>query len=338
MRPGRRDGIRPGRSRGRGTGLSVVLKAQIILLSLPLQGLLAFPIDKLMTKLKPLTFGTGGIARVYNLFTLSWDHSSNRPNGQAPGWISLYEVELAGSDHGLLPDKSRMITLYHHPLCPHSRFVRLLLGEYDIKPELIEEKPFERRRDFLILDPAGQTPVLVEQSGMVLSSPGPIAEYFDETRGLTLGRHRLLPEDPASRAEVRRLFDWFAQKFFHEVTNWLVTEKVYKRFMSREQGGGRGPDMELVHAARVNIRTHLRYIGYLASHRNWLAGDRLSHADLAAAAHLSCVDFLGDVPWDENETAKNWYARIKSRPSFRTLLADRVPGLFPSPVYADLDF
>ena len=136
-----------------------------------------------------------------------------------------------------------MITLYHHPLCPHSRFVRLLLGEYAIKPELIEEKPFERRRDFLILDPAGQTPVLVEESGMVLAGPGPIAEYFDETRGLALGRHRLLPDDPASRAEVRRLFDWFSQKFFHEVTNWLVTEKVYKRYMSREQGGG-GPGVE----------------------------------------------------------------------------------------------
>jgi glutathione S-transferase len=230
-----------------------------------------------------------------------------------------------------------MITLYHHPLCPHSRFVRLLLAEYAIKPDLIEEKAFERRRDFLILDPAGQTPVLAEESGTVVSGPGPIAEYFDETRGLTLGRHRLLPDDPGSRAEVRRLFDWFSQKFFHEVTNWLVTEKVYKRFMPREQGGG-GPDMDLVHAARVNIRTHLRYIGYLAGNRKWLAGDRLSHADLAAAAHLSCVDFLGDVPWEENETAKLWYARLKSRPAFRPLLADRLPGFCPNPIYADLDF
>src|ERR1700738_139203 len=118
-----------------------------------------------------------------------------------------------------------MITLYHHPLCPHSRFVRLLLAEYAVKPELIEEKAFERRRDFLILDPAGQTPVLVEESGTVVSGPGPIAEYFDETRGLALGRHRLLPEDSGSRAEVRRLFDCFSQKFFHEVTNWLVTER-----------------------------------------------------------------------------------------------------------------
>lgn len=230
-----------------------------------------------------------------------------------------------------------MVTLYHYPLCPHSRFVRLLLGEYAIKPEFIEEKPFERRRDYLLLEPSGQTPLLIEDDGLAVSGAGPIAEYFDETRGAALGRHRLLPEHAASRAEVRRVFDWFSQKFFREVTDLLVTEKIYRRYMPRGQGGG-GPDMDLVRAARVNIRTHLRYIGYLAGSRNWLAGERLSHADLAAAAHLSCVDFLGDVPWDEFEMAKDWYARIKSRPPFRPLLADRLPGFAPSPVYADLDF
>jgi glutathione S-transferase len=96
--------------------------------------------------------------------------------------------------------------------------------------------------------------------------------------------------------------------------------------------------MDLVRAARANIRYHLRYIGYLTAQRNWLAGDQMSYADLAAAAHVSVADFLGDVPWDENEAAKLWYARVKSRKSFRALLADRVPGISPSAVYADLDF
>ena len=230
-----------------------------------------------------------------------------------------------------------MAKLYHHPLDPASRFVRLSLAEYGVEPELIEERAFERRHEFLVLNPAATLPVWVEKTGAVVPGAGPIAEFLDETRGHTLGDRRLLPEVPFERVEVRRLVEWFNGKFFAEVSNWLVTEKVYKRFMRAEQGGG-APAMELVRAARINVRHHLRYIGYLVGRRNWLAGDQISYADLAAAAHLSSVDFLGDVPWGEDEHAKHWYARVKSRPGFRALLADRVPGLTPADAYADLDF
>jgi glutathione S-transferase len=230
-----------------------------------------------------------------------------------------------------------MVQLYHHPLDPQSRFVRLALAEYGVEPELIEERVFERRRDFLALDPAGETPVLITDHGLIVPGAAVIAEYLDEVLGETLAEQRLLPETPEARVEVRRLVAWFVQKFYGEVSNWLVTEKVYKRFMAAEAGGG-APDMDLVRAARANIRYHLRYIGYLTAQRNWLAGDAMTYADLAAAAHLSVADFLGDVPWDENEAAKLWYARVKSRKSFRALLADRVPGISPPPVYADLDF
>ena len=230
-----------------------------------------------------------------------------------------------------------MAKLYHHPLDPQSRFIRLVLAEHGLDPDLEEERAFERRHEFLALNPAGTTPVFVEDDGTVVPGAGTIAEYVDETRGHTLPGHRLLPEAPAERIEVRRLVEWFNVKFFTEVSNWLVTEKVYKRFMTPEQGGG-APAMELVRAARANIRYHLRYIGYLVARRNWLAGNELSYADLAAAAHLSSVDFLGDVPWGEDEMAKHWYARVKSRPGFRALLADRVPGITPAAAYADLDF
>jgi glutathione S-transferase len=230
-----------------------------------------------------------------------------------------------------------MITLYHHPFCPHSRFVRLVLAEFGHEPDLIEERTWERRREFLLLSPEGATPLLVE--GEMATAPGAnlIAEYLDETQGAALGDRRLMPEDARSKLETRRLMNWFNYKFFEEVSSWLVGEKIYKRFRSSSQGGG-GPDMEAVRAARANLRYHLRYIGHLMRSRNWLAGDRMTFADLAAAAHLSCVDFLGDVPWAEDEMAKDWYARIKSRPAFRTLLTDTLPGIRPAPAYADLDF
>jgi glutathione S-transferase len=230
-----------------------------------------------------------------------------------------------------------MLTLLHHPFCPHSRYVRVLLGEYGLAARLVEERVWDRREEFLILNPAGTTPVLLEEGGPPVPGAGVVAEYLDETRGATLADHRLLPPDPADRVEVRRLADWFNGKFFSEVSNPLVHERLYKRFMREQQGGG-PPDTEVMRAARINIRYHMAYIGWLVGTRDWLAGDRLSHADLAAAAHLSVVDYLGDVPWNEDDAAKAWYARVKSRPSFRPLLADMLAGIPPSPTYADLDF
>ena len=230
-----------------------------------------------------------------------------------------------------------MVKLYHHAFCPHSRFVRLALGEMGVEPNLVEERAWERRREFLMKTPEGVTPVLVDEPGLALSGTEVIAEYLDETRGLGLGDRRLLPPDAVGRAETRRLLAWFNVKFFNEASHWLVREKITKRFMSRKQGGG-PPDMQAVRAARANLRYHLRYIGHLIARRNWLAGEKLTYADLAAAAHLSCLDYLGDVEWNENETAKTWYARVKSRPSFRPLLAERLPGAAPSATYANLDF
>ncbi|MGQ4274706.1 glutathione S-transferase family protein [Terrihabitans sp. B22-R8] len=230
-----------------------------------------------------------------------------------------------------------MAILYHHPFCPHSRFIRLAMAEMGMECDLVEERPWERREGFLILNPAGTTPVLVEEQ--IASVPGStvIAEWLDETRGLALGNRRLLPENPQDRVEVRRLVAWFGKKFAEEVSEPLVQEKIYKRFMRPEHGGS-SPDPASIRAAKANIRYHLKYIGYLIRQRNWLAGKDLTYADLCAAAHISAVDYMGDVPWDEDSMARDWYARVKSRPSFRTLIGDRVIGMQPSSVYADLDF
>jgi glutathione S-transferase len=230
-----------------------------------------------------------------------------------------------------------MLTLFHHPICPHSRFVRLVLEEYNQPPRLVEERVWERRPEFLELNPAGTTPVLVEEGAPPVPGSAVIAEYVDEVIGTTFANGRLLPLDANARIEVRRLMNWFNEKFFAEVSGPLVTERVYKRYIPADKGGG-SPDTETLRAAKANIKYHLGYIGWLVRARDWLAGDSLSYADLAAAAHLSAVDYLGDVPWDADETAKNWYARIKSRPSFRTLLAEKMSGVMPSRTYADLDF
>ena len=152
-------------------------------------------------------------------------------------------------------------------------------------------------------------------------------------RDRTYPDHSLLPKEAAGRAEVRRLVGWFDVKFRNEVTENLLVERVYKRL--RKQGE---PDSTYVRAGASNLRTHLEYLSWLADRRKWLAGDQLSFADFAAAGHLSSLDYLDAVPWDAFPTAKAWYAKLKSRPAFRGLLADHLPGLPPSRHYTDLDF
>jgi glutathione S-transferase len=235
-----------------------------------------------------------------------------------------------------MPEK-RMFTIFHHQFCPHSRFVRLALGEYGLGVRPIEERVWERRKDFLTLNPAGTTPVLVVEGHPPIPGAAIIAEYLDEYLGDELGDRRLLPREAGPRVEVRRLMSWFHDKFFTEVSGPLTMERLYKRRMPIDAGGG-SPDTDVIRAATHNIRYHLAYIGWLVRTRDWLAGERLSYADLAAAAHLSAADYLGDVPWNEDEAAKTWYARVKSRPSFRPILAETMAGIPPSPSYADLDF
>jgi len=230
-----------------------------------------------------------------------------------------------------------MLTLYHHPFDAASRFVRLMLGEYGLQVTLVMERAWQRRPEFLALNPAATVPVMVEDDGQPVCGPSVVMEYLDETRGYRADGRRLMPDDAEKRAEMRRLVAWFGDKIDREAIGLFAHEKIYKLELPREKGGG-APDTQILRAARTNMVHHLRYIGYLAGSRNWLAGDTLSYADLAAAAQLSVADYLGEVPWKEDEQAKTWYARIKSRPSFRPLLLETVRGVPAAQHYGDLDF
>lgn len=227
-----------------------------------------------------------------------------------------------------------MPTLVHFALDPFSRRMRLALAEYGVPVELIDETPWDPSPDIFELNPAGTVPVYLEDASTPVCGIEAISEYLEETKGR---RASLIPGDAFERAEVRRLTGWFDTKFYAEVSEPVVTEKVIRRFLPRQAGGG-GMDTSRVRTAMNALREHLDYIGHLADHRVWLAGDNLSLADLAAAAHVSCVDYFGDIPWPDYPVAKSWYQRMKSRPSFRPLLADTVRGMAPGSHYADLDF
>ena len=221
-----------------------------------------------------------------------------------------------------------MARLFHVPLSPFCRKVRLSLAEKKIQVDLIEERYWERDPDFMRRNPAGKVPVL-RLDGVMMSESAAICEYIEETRP----DPSLMPKDPVARQEVRRLVSWFDDKFHHEVTSKLLYERVNKKIMKLGF-----PDSRNVKDGAKAIKYHIDYMTWLLDHRRWLAGDVMTLADFAAAAHLSALDYISDVDWNRSDVVKDWYAKIKSRPAFRSILADQVPGFPPPKHYNDLDF
>ncbi len=222
-----------------------------------------------------------------------------------------------------------MQTLYHFPLCPFSRKVRFLLAEKGLEFQLVTENFWERRRAFAKLNPAMQVPVMAEAEGLIIPDSYAICEYIDAK----YPQKKAIGNNLEEAAEIRRLVSWFDNKFYNEVGYYLLNEKVV-RFLTRVGE----PSTDAIRAAKANIIPHLEYLKYMLADNKWLTGDNITLADMAAAAHISVVDYLGELPWDNYPEVKEWYAQIKSRPSFRPILQDRIMGYAPPKCYADLDF
>ncbi|MBR5154751.1 MAG: glutathione S-transferase family protein [Alphaproteobacteria bacterium] len=221
-----------------------------------------------------------------------------------------------------------MVLLIHHSTSPQSRKARLIMAEKKMLFVLQEEEPWNLSEKAKQINPAQDLPILVFD-GNVISGNYAITEYLEESNP----QYKLLPEAPKDRAEVRRIMDWFDIKFHNEVYKYIVAEKIIKRFHLKE-----APNSRILKAGLNNLKYHMEYVEYLTDRYKYIVGNDLTLADFTVAAHLSILDYLGDIPWDEYKNAKLWYAKIKSRPSFRDILKDTIRGIPPSSNYTNLDF
>lgn len=223
-----------------------------------------------------------------------------------------------------------MWQLFQFPLCPFSRKVRLLLGEKGIGYELVRESPWTRRDEFIDMNPAGQTPVMVDSGrGILLIDSMAICEYLEET----VDKAAMINGTAANRAEIRRLVTWFDTQFYRDVTGPLLFERMEKRVAHSQ-----APDARQLREAMKGAIRHLDYTDYLLDHRQWLGGATMSLADLAAAAQISVTDYLGGIDWKGHEQTARWYRGLKSRPSFRPLLSERMELVSPPQHYDNVDF
>lgn len=223
-----------------------------------------------------------------------------------------------------------MYALYHFPLCPFSRLIRIILKEKGIEFELIQEDFWNQRQEFVRLNPAAEVPVIIDKlNHFHIADVTAIYEYLEEIHP----EESMLGNTPQIHAEVRRITNWFNNKFYSEVGRYIINERILAYYARKS-----APNSQAIRAAKINIHHHLEYIGFLIRQRRWLAGEYITIADFAAAVHLSVLDYLGDVPWEQHISVKNWYSILKSRPSFRPFLQDIITGFEPALHYKDLDF
>lgn len=225
-----------------------------------------------------------------------------------------------------------MYRLYHHPICPFSRKIRVHLAAKDIGFELKQENFWERRKEFIAMNPSGTTPVLFDNgNAAVIVGSSTIVEYIEEKHSSSRG---FLGDNIVKKAEVRRLQSWFDKKFYSEVSRHVLNERFYNRYLP----GATAPDSDVLRVSRRNLHTHLSYIEYLLETRKYLAGEYISVADFAAAAHISVLDYFGDINWEHYLPVKDWYSLIKSYKIFAEILKDRLPNVVPAQHYSKLDF
>lgn len=221
-----------------------------------------------------------------------------------------------------------MVLLVHSNILPQCRKIRILMAEKKMLYVLKEEIPWALSKDIMKINPAGELPIFIFD-GNIIAGNYAISEFLEET----YTQNRLIVGNNKERAETRRLIDWFDNKFYHDVYQYIVGEKVYKRFALHKP-----PESKRIQVGINNLRFHLEYIDWIVERNNYLVNDEFSLADISAAAQLSIIDYLGDVPWQDYKNAKLWYSKIKSRPSFKEILNDRIKNIYPSTHYTDLDF
>jgi len=225
-----------------------------------------------------------------------------------------------------------MYRLYHHSLYPFSRKVRIHLAAKEVDFELVPENFWERRKEFIAMNPAGTLPIMFDNtSAAIICGSSIIIEYIEEKH---LESKNMLGDSSVKKAETRRLQDWFDNKFYQEVSKHILSERYFNRYLP----GSHAPNSEILRVARHNLNIHLSYIEYLLETRKYLSGDYISVADFSAAAQISVLDYFGDINWQHHQSVKDWYSLIKSHKIFSEILRDRLPNINPPEWYTKLDF
>lgn len=227
--------------------------------------------------------------------------------------------------------------LYGSNICPFSKKIRFVLDEIDVKYRLIDTKTWILNKQFLELNPANEIPVLKDKrNGYIICDSYLIMEYLSRlySEKNEFSRHSFFGKNLEEFIEIQRIHMWFDKKFYNDTMVCFIEEIFYKTYQQSKVP----LNTDRLRIARYNLDIHLRYIEFLLSNRKWLASEKFSIADIAAATQISILDYLGNINWRKYLKLKEWYIIIKSKKGFENILQDKIPGFQASLYYDKLDF
>jgi glutathione S-transferase len=220
-----------------------------------------------------------------------------------------------------------MYTLYYHPVCPFSRQVRFVLSEAKIKFNLQKIEYWKDIDQILLMNPAGEIPILQIDDFTIVDALN-IIEFIAQKLELDI-----FDDDLKINAEIKRLNIWFNNKLYREVVKIFIDEKIIKPQIINSS-----PDTDVIRIARKNLNAHFQYFTQLLSKREWIAKNNFSSSDIILASHISILDYLDEINWENYPEIKQFYSIVKSRPAFKQILEDNITGFTPPNHYLLLDF
>jgi glutathione S-transferase len=198
---------------------------------------------------------------------------------------------------------------------PGSPFLRSVLATLEEKGQpyrLNAMRPGDSKQpDYLKRHPFGRVPAF-EHGDFALYETQAILRYLDAT----FPEPALQPKDPEQLARMSQIIginDWY---LFPEIARVIVFHRIVGPALL-----GLKPDEAAIAAAAPKVPTCLGELNRLLGDQQYLAGDRLSLADLMLAPQL---DYLAITPEGaaalQGTALAAWLARVIARPSLQKTL------------------
>jgi glutathione S-transferase len=198
----------------------------------------------------------------------------------------------------------------YNSIGPNPRMVRMFIAEkgIDIPKVEVDVRGSENRREpYLKVNPAGQCPALEMDDGTVLAEITAICEYLDEKNKNTPS---LIGDTAEERAKTRMWTRRIDLNICEPGVNGFRFAEGLKMFQDRVHCIPQAAD-----DLKTTARKRLAWLDGLMGTKPFIAGAKLTMADILLFAFL---DFSKGVaqpldPANKNLTA--WFERMKARPS-----------------------